>query len=150
MATTCNREAFKFSDECPKLDVDTTFPDFEACESFDSGKLKGVARFDLQKTPAVPVTVPSLGQFPIPDIDEDDCPISTLAAGGSTFSIGYDESIRSPQGSIAVRTDQESCKLLGIDIKIRLPQPAAAATADAVATIGGGVALVIDGASFEL
>lgn len=121
MALSCNREAFKPGDGCPEINVDLTFPDFGACEDADPGRLKGVSRIDLQKSPAFPMFMPAEDPLPvsIPDIDVDwECPFDGMSSGGNDINIDAGHAVAS--GSVKIDVG-DNCSVSGVSIDLDIP-----------------------------
>lgn len=129
MSLSCNREAFKPAEGCPEIEADLTFPDFEACEAADIGRLKSVSRLDLQKSPAFPMFIPANDPLPvdIPDIDVDayGCPFGEISENSSVTVTDSDgQEISGSGGYVDVRTLAGSnvCSFEGIDIVVSIPR----------------------------
>ena len=88
MPILCNREAFKFEDGCPPVEVDLEFPDFDACEEADSTRLKGVSNMGLRRAPAFPIFLPTAEQIPV-DVESPNA-ISTLGTIAGAVAAGMD------------------------------------------------------------
>lgn len=118
MALSCTREAFKLDDGCPELEVDLTFPDFESCDA-DTARLKGVAKIDLQKSPAFPITIPANDPIPV-DIPEIyiECAFDRV---DTNVSISED----SPPGTSfsldLVKPYSDSCAVSEMNVKLKVP-----------------------------
>lgn len=125
MALDCKREAFKPGPGCPEISVNLNFPDFASCKDAEPGRLKSVAKMDLQRSPAFPVFIPGNDPLPvyIPDIenilDDIPCALDSYDAESTTISINGKESPNS-RVDMVVGPD---CQLAGFDIDINFDMP---------------------------
>ena len=122
MALNCNREAFKLDAGCPPVSVDLKFPDFGACEDADPGRLKGVSRLDLQKSPAFPMFMPAEDPLPIsiPDLDIDyECPLDGVSSDGDLININAGNA--KATGNVRVERASTGCSMTGISIDLDIP-----------------------------
>lgn len=125
MALSCSRQAFTAGEGCPSLDVDTSFPDFGACESADTSRLRSPARNNLQKTPAFNIFMPAVDPLPFifPDVDLDtDCAIpdniyTHVSISPKPFTGGGGSS----SGKLDLLSSPGSCSLSGMSLALNIP-----------------------------
>ena len=119
MALKCSRRPFEMEDGCPPVEVDLTFPSFEACVNADPSKLKAPSRLDTRKDPAFPI-LPAADPLPIqiPDIDDLGCPLDGLNEDGDSITIVGTEHA---SGRVKLNRTSTGCSVTGIDIQLNLP-----------------------------
>lgn len=122
MALSCNRRAFELDEGCPSVDIDLTFPDFDACGDANEGRLKGVSRIALQKSPAFPTFMPGADPLPvsIPDIDVEmviDCSFDDTATSVEFSSDG----VPGASGSLEFNRNDENCGVDSVRLRLDIP-----------------------------